>query len=248
MGGARLQVSGLPRSFLQGSGLLGRCATLRWRVEGFGQEVTLHHHPHCLCQCHHHRHHHHCRPRHHPCISLSQEDQVERPRVLLLPRRSHLWMGDLIKTHLTWQCSRPRSRPSSAERHDALHLSSGVRRCQVPRFHLHHFYFNLRVRCRHSSSLERLWLPGGVLHRWTFPPDNHDEHYNHHAEQEEDIGGCPESVWENPDDCTCPASTRGYPGGERQRLEVDITIIGPRQGRRPRQKSIESIRSKVQNK
>ena len=26
--------------------------------------------------------------------------------------------------------------------------------------------FNLRVRCRHSSSLERLWLPGGVLHRW----------------------------------------------------------------------------------
>ena len=82
------------------------------------------------------------------------------------------------------------SRPSSAERHDALHLSSGVRRwlyhhqhrhhChRCHRHHCHHgchrchlrhqdYYLNLRVRCRHSSSLERLWLPGGVLHRSTF--------------------------------------------------------------------------------
>ena len=50
------------------------------------------------------------------------------------------------------------------------------------------------------------------------------------------------------DDCTWPVSTRGYPGGERQRLEVDITIIGPRQGRRPSQKSIDLILAKVQNK
>ena len=93
----------------------------------------------------------------------------------------------------------------------------------------------MRVRCRHSSSLERLWLPGGVLHRW----GSNALSYNNQCEVPRPR--CQYVLYPPMHDwwSFLSASTLGYQEDDQwQHRAVDITIIEQPQGLRPSQEVI----------